>query len=75
MSEANEDALLSVSDVSGCSNVLPKNAMGDDLCKYCPLEKKGAYGVDGGYMAGCEGSRCNDAYEHYLDECVLENDR
>jgi len=55
--------------------VLAKDDMGDDLCKYCPLEKKGVYGVDGGYMAGCEGSRCDDAYENYLDECALVNDR
>lgn len=46
---------------------LAKDDMGDDLCKYCPLEKKGIYGVDGGYMAGCEGSRCDDAYDNYLE--------
>jgi hypothetical protein len=49
------------------SCALAKNDMGDDLCKYCPLEKKGVYGVDGGYMAGCEGSRCDDAYDNYLE--------
>lgn len=46
--------------------ILSKSELGDDLCKYCLLEKKGAYGVDGGFMAGCEGSRCDDAYENYL---------
>ena len=46
---------------------LTKEELGDDLCKYCPLEKKGVYGVDGGYMAGCEGSRCDDAYDNYMD--------
>jgi hypothetical protein len=51
-----------------CANIrMAKDDMGDDLCKYCPLEKKGVYGVDGGYMAGCEGSRCDDAYENYLE--------
>lgn len=49
-------------------SALTKDDMGDDLCKYCPLEKKGVYGVNGGYMAGCEGSRCDDAYDNYLGE-------
>lgn len=49
------------------SCALVKDDMGDDLCKYCPLEKKGVYGVDGGYVAGCEGSRCDDAYDNYLE--------
>ena len=39
--------------------------LGDDLCKYCPLEKKGVYVVAGGPFAGCEGSRCDEAYENY----------
>lgn len=56
------------------SCVLEKQDMGDDLCKYCPLDKKGVYGVDGGYMAGCEGSRCEEAYENYLDEHLHKND-
>ena len=42
-----------------------KNEMGDDLCKYCTLVKKGVYGVKGGFVAGCEGSRCDEAYETY----------
>lgn len=37
----------------------------EKLCNYCPLDKKGVYGVDGGYKAGCEGSRCDDARENY----------
>lgn len=47
-----------------------KDDLGDKLCKYCPLEKKGVYGIDGGYVAGCEGSKCNVAYENYLEECA-----
>jgi len=39
--------------------------LGDELCGYCSLEKKGVYSVPGGYMAGCEGSRCEDALEEY----------
>ena len=42
-----------------------KKELGDDLCKYCPLEKKGVYVVAGGPFAGCEGSRCDEAYENY----------
>lgn len=30
-----------------------------DFCDICTLEKKGVYGTDGGYAAGCEGSRCD----------------
>ena len=37
--------------------------LGDELCKWCPLDKKGAYSVPGGFMAGCEGSHCKEAYE------------
>lgn len=48
-----------------------KEDLGETLCKYCTLEKKGVYGVDGGYMAGCEGSRCDDAYENYLDTLFI----
>ena len=46
--------------------------LGDELCKWCPLDKKGVYSVPGGYMAGCEGSRCKEAYEFYLDKCAAE---
>ena len=41
----------------------------DDLCAYCPLpeEAQGTYGTPNGYYS-CEGCRCNEAYELYLDE-------
>ncbi len=42
--------------------------MGDGLCKYCPLEKKGVYVVAGGPFAGCEGSRCDEAYENFISQ-------
>ena len=42
--------------------------LGDELCKWCPLDKKGAYSVPGGFMAGCEGSHCKEAYENYMEE-------
>ena len=45
--------------------------LGDELCDYCPLEKKGVYSVPGGYKAGCEGSHCEEAYENYKDEVSL----
>lgn len=41
--------------------------LGDRLCKYCPLEKRGVYGTDGGITAGCEGSKCDIAYDNYLE--------
>lgn len=50
------------------SPIKTKDNLGDELCKYCPLEKKGVYGVDGGFVAGCEGSRCDSAYENYLND-------
>lgn len=50
-----------------------KEELEDKLCQFCPLDKKGVYSVPGGYMAGCEGSRCEEAYENYLDS--LENDQ
>jgi hypothetical protein len=45
----------------------PMQDLGDELCEYCPLEKRSVYSVPGGFSAGCEGSRCSDAYENYLD--------
>lgn len=45
----------------------PKD-LGEKLCDYCLLEKKGVYSVPGGFAAGCEGSNCDEAYENYLDE-------
>lgn len=44
--------------------------LGDDLCDYCPLEKKGVYGSPGGDI-GCEGVACESAYISYL-ECWEE---
>ena len=44
--------------------------LGDELCKWCSLDKKGVYHVPGGFMAGCEGSRCKEAYEVYLEDCT-----
>ena len=51
------------------SEPINQSELGDDLCKYCNRDenKKGVYGVDGCYCAGCEGSDCDSAYENYLD--------
>jgi len=40
-----------------------KEGIGNDLCDFCPLEKKGVYNVPGpgGCIAGCEGSHCDVA--------------
>ncbi len=46
---------------------LSKEELEDKLCQFCPLDKKSVYSVPGGYMAGCEGSRCEEAYENYLE--------
>lgn len=43
--------------------------LGDELCKWCPLEKKGTYSTAGGLMVGCEGSHCKEAYDNYMEEC------
>lgn len=42
----------------------------EELCDYCPLpnECKGVYSTPGGHSAGCEGRRCKEAYEAYLEE-------
>ena len=48
--------------------VKSQDELSDKLCEYCPLEKKGVYSVPGGFAAGCEGSRCDDAYENYLEK-------
>ena len=61
---------LDIAGVSGSLCVLAKEDLGDKLCEYCPLEKKGVYSVPGGFAAGCEGSTCENAYENYLDECA-----
>lgn len=42
--------------------------IGEELCTYCSLDKKGIYGTPGGTQAGCEGSRCDEAYEEYLSQ-------
>ena len=44
----------------------------EDLCEYCPLEKKGVYSTPGGKSIGCEGSHCDEAYSLYL-EYIEEN--
>ena len=47
-----------------------KENLGDELCEFCPRDenRKGVYGVPGGFSAGCEGQNCDDAYECYLNE-------
>ncbi len=37
-------------------------------CDHCPLENKGVYGVPGGSVAGCEGSKCGEARENMVIE-------
>jgi hypothetical protein len=49
-----------------------KEELADELCEYCPLDKKEVYSVPGGYKAGCEGSHCDIAYENYLKSLPKE---
>jgi len=44
-----------------------------DLCDYCPLEDylKGTHGTPSGYSS-CEGCRCDEAYESYLEDFESE---
>lgn len=44
--------------------------LGDDLCTYCPLEDW-QKGVRFGVM--CEGRRCDDAYDAYLERWAEDN--
>lgn len=48
---------------------LDKEDLGDDLCKFCPLEdwEKGCHGIPSGYIS-CEGRSCEEAYEYYLED-------
>lgn len=41
----------------------------EELCKHCPIDEeyRGVHGSPGGFSAGCEGSRCAEAYQNYLD--------
>lgn len=43
--------------------------LGEELCDYCPLEdhQKGTHLYPSGHYS-CEGCRCEEAYEYYLDE-------
>lgn len=47
-----------------------------DLCLYCPLEEyeKGTHGTPNGYYS-CEGCRCAEAYDYYLECFYEENPR
>lgn len=49
--------------------------LGERLCDFCPLEdwEKGSHLFPNGYSS-CEGSRCENALEHYLEESAMEED-
>ena len=49
-----------------------KEILGDRLCNFCPLEKKGVYGVPGGFMAGCEGSKCDEALDEAMQKFAAQ---
>ena len=39
----------------------------NDICDFCPLDKKGAFYTPNSSSAGCEGSHCNEANEAYQE--------
>ena len=47
------------------AKIKSKDELGEELCDYCPLEewKKGYTS-----MHSCEGCRCDEAYQNYLDD-------
>lgn len=47
--------------------------LGDELCNYCPLDdnQKHVRSTSSGMPIMCEGSRCGDAYDNYLDSQTL----
>jgi hypothetical protein len=50
--------------------------IGDELCKYCPLDKdkQGVYSTPGGYSVGCEGNHCTEAKQNYDDQIIQETE-
>lgn len=42
--------------------------LGDELCKHCPCTDYGREQVNTAPYNLCEGRRCEEAYENYLDE-------
>lgn len=54
---------------------LTKEQLEEDLCNYCsiPKESRGIHlGPNGPY--GCDGCRCDDAYERYLEQYEEEEE-
>ena len=49
--------------------------LGENLCDHCPLEdnQKGSHLYPSGHYS-CEGCRCEDAYEYYLED-FFNNDK
>lgn len=55
-------------------NLKTAEELGEELCSFCPLDE-GARGVKcyGGSIVMCEGSRCSEAYDNYLDQLEEDN--
>jgi hypothetical protein len=43
-----------------------KKYIPDNICDFCPIEKNNRHTKQ--YSSGCEGSRCDDAYDNYIEE-------
>lgn len=44
--------------------------LGEELCNHCPCTDYGISEVNTGYWNLCEGCRCQEAYQNYLEENV-----
>jgi hypothetical protein len=49
--------------------------LGEEICEYCPIEPSDR-GVHcyGGSVSMCEGSKCDDAYENYIESQEDKNE-
>ncbi|QUH21450.1 hypothetical protein [Alkaliphilus sp. B6464] len=46
----------------------------EELCDYCPWTEFGTQKVNTGPWNLCEGTRCDQAYENYLEEVEDEDE-
>lgn len=46
--------------------------LGDELCYYCPLTERGTQSVNTSPFDLCEGRKCSEAYERYIEEQTPE---
>lgn len=49
-------------------NIITREELGDNLCKYCELTEYGNKEINTNQFNLCEGICCDDAYSNYLNE-------